>query len=96
MEFKGTKGIWYVEESEIKPMIDFCKKITYVSTNSNFCALILGDSNEEVKANALLISKAPEMLEAMQEFVDRVDKGEVRSNRTYNKFKQIIKKATEL
>lgn len=31
-----------------------------------------------------------EMREAMQEFVDRVDKGEVRSRRTYAKFKKIL------
>mgnify|MGYP006869257084 CR=1 FL=1 len=28
--------------------------------------------------------------EAMQEFVDRVEKGEVRSHRTYSKFKTIL------
>ena len=42
------------------------------------------------KANALLISKAPEMLEAMQDFCNRVDNGEVKSIKTYNKFKQLI------
>jgi hypothetical protein len=31
------------------------------------------------------------MKEAMQEFVDRCDKGEVRSKKTYSKFKEILK-----
>ena len=35
----------------------------------------------------------PEMYEAMQEFVNRVDRGEVRSTATYNKFKTILAKA---
>lgn len=52
-------------------------------------------SLKEYEANAKLIVAAPEMLEAMQEFVDRCDKREVRSVRTYAKFKEIIKKATE-
>lgn len=47
--------------------------------------------SEESKANAKLIVQSPVMLEAMQEFVNRVDIGEVRSTYTYNKFKEIIK-----
>lgn len=34
--------------------------------------------------------KMRSMRDAMQEFVDRVDKGEVRSKRTYAKFKEIL------
>lgn len=41
-----------------------------------------------------LLTQRNEMLEAIQEFVNRVDKGEVRSIKTYNKFKNIITKAT--
>jgi len=47
----------------------------------------------EKKANAHLISAAPDMYEAMKEFCDRCDKGEVRSKRTYAKFMEILKKA---
>jgi len=50
---------------------------------------------EECKANAKLIAAAPEMFEAMKIFVERCEKGEVRSTKTYNSFKEIIKKATE-
>ena len=37
-----------------------------------------------------------ECLDAMQEFVDRVDKGEVRSTYTYNKFKKLLNKSKSL
>lgn len=52
----------------------------------------IGSGNEN-RANAHLIAAAPEMYEAMQEFVDRVDRGEVRSTATYNKFNSILAKA---
>lgn len=45
------------------------------------------------EGDAHLIAAAPEMYEAMQEFVNRVDRGEVRSTATYNKFKTILAKA---
>ena len=44
-------------------------------------------------ANANLIAAAPDMYEAMSEFVRRVDAGEVRSIKTYNSFKAILAKA---
>jgi hypothetical protein len=50
---------------------------------------------DEAKANALLIAAAPEMYEAMNEFCERVEKGEVRSTKTYNKFKEILKKIND-
>jgi len=38
----------------------------------------------------LLISKLETMEEAMQEFVDRVEAGSIRSERTYNLYKGIL------
>lgn len=49
---------------------------------------------QEAEANAKLIASAPDLLEAMQEFCERVEKGEVRSTYTYTKFKALIKLAT--
>src|SRR5699024_6789002 len=95
--FKGTKGKW-----------EACNKTNHVQSRTGhdgrtisglqtICSVnTVFTSKEESKANAQLISKAPEMLEAMQWFCDRVDNGEVRSTKTYNKFKQIIKEATEI
>lgn len=50
---------------------------------------------KDAESLAKLFAAAPEMIEALQWFIDRCDKGEVRSTRTYNRFKEIIKKATE-
>lgn len=47
------------------------------------------------EANAKLIAKAPEMFELLKEFVHRVEIGEVRSKKTYAKFKEIIKAIEE-
>jgi len=44
-------------------------------------------------ANGYLIAMAPEMYDAMQLFVDRVDRREIRSRKTYESFKAILKKA---
>lgn len=51
-----------------------------------------GDPRAEMEANAHLIAASPTMYEAIQEFCDRVERGEVRSKRTYTKFKELIKK----
>jgi hypothetical protein len=53
-----------------------------------------GNSPQNVNnADAHLIAAAPDMYEAMQEFCDRVDRGEVRSKYTYGKFKEVLRKA---
>lgn len=53
--------------------------------------------SDESKANALLISKAPEMLEMLIDFVETYESGGVINNEYYiDKFKQLIKEATEL
>lgn len=43
-----------------------------------------------LEANTALVLKNRELKAAMQEFVDRVDAGEVRSKRTYAKFKELL------
>lgn len=43
--------------------------------------------------NAHLIAAAPEMYEAIAEFVARCEAGEIRSRKTYAKFKAILAKA---
>lgn len=106
MSTKHTPGPWQVKHSESKAAwnvvgtklggkykIARCPYVIHTPVDKNNLDLLSHES-EEAKANAKLIAAAPEMLEAMQEFIDRVDKGEVRSTRTYNKFKEIINKAT--
>lgn len=41
--------------------------------------------------NAALRERVKELEALMQEFVDRVDRGEVRSKKTYAKFKEVLK-----
>ena len=80
MEFKGTKGKWEVCKTH-KTITDY-KGFTiakeYGIRNSN-----------EWKANALLMSKAPEMLEMLEWILSgqNIDNSEI---------EQLIKEATEI
>ncbi len=102
-EFKGTKGKWIIfrediiiTEAEIEDDV-ICIKPNLMQSQKNW------------KANALLISKAPEMLEMLKYFVEAIENEEIVikenfdndgfencGNRLYNEFKQLIKKATEI
>jgi hypothetical protein len=92
-EFKGTKGKW-----EVTPYQNVYCKINKI------CAIgDLGEITEEVKANALLISKAPEMLEMLKvvaEFSNCVnnDSGEgmIIDFQTFDEIIQLINEATQL
>lgn len=59
MEFKGTKGPWERQKQEI---IGDSKYIGFA------CNYLMDEKigNEEAKSNAQLISKAPELLEALR------------------------------
>ena len=99
--FKGTKGKW-----EFRPFakqgkyvafeLDFDFGIDQKSTLTLWCDEII--PNEEEMSNALLISKAPEMLEMLEEcldnFRDLSDTG--MGKEMIVKINQLIKEATEL
>jgi hypothetical protein len=57
-EFKGTNGIWFLSGTEIVSM----------PSQTKICK-VNGKTYEEAKANALLISFAPEMLEMLKKVV---------------------------
>lgn len=91
MEFKGTKGKWW----------SCCIKKTphYIFTaegETTICGFYKKQEmrddlpDEELRANALLISKAPEMLEMLKDIKDHFccDKRK--------QIEQLIKEATEL
>jgi hypothetical protein len=89
MEFKGTKGKWLVKEHNA-----FSGEY-YLRTKDNDVEV------EEDKYNALLISKAPEMLEMLNDLHGRIDFsweawGSNEGIELSNKIKQLIKEATEL
>lgn len=91
MEFKGTKEKWIVEYSDRDNSYD-------IVTKESFIASTLNASNES-KVNALLISKAPEMLEMLEELLFEIKINDIIPTFTFNgtiqKAKQLIKEATE-
>lgn len=93
MEFKGTKGKWRLEKSQF-----YSDRICVFSDFENKFSdkLILSIDNcdnQEGKANALLISKAPEMLEMLESLEN--DDNAIPAI-IWNKIQKLIKEATEL
>jgi hypothetical protein len=78
MEFKGTKGKWVLSIDPLENCNIIC---------GNF---YIGESRN--KYDALLISKAPEMLEMLKRFVNSDDLDIT----DFMDAKQLIKEATEL
>lgn len=105
-EFKGTKGNWKLDINDYYPEIRVWQgnKSFSVSTYINIANGngIFEDNSlcEENKANALLISKAPEMLEMLIELREIFDKYRVDNEQQFSKYKQplekLIKEATTL
>jgi hypothetical protein len=100
MEFKGTKGKWEVNKTFYEQGVDGYIPIKSNITNRGWIAEAKWEhvnedmSIEEFEANALLISKAPEMLEMLKECkeaLDRIGHGIIEA-----KIEQLIKEATEL
>jgi hypothetical protein len=96
MEFKGTRGKWFIdnEESHIMTNGIYCNVISTEKTIS--LADVYGD-DEEAKANALLISKSLKMLD----FINRISAEMLRNDfvldeKWYVQAEQLIKEATEI
>ena len=84
MEFKGKRGKWEYSYDGFEHCYDI------VSDNEFICTTMSG--NTKAKADALLISKAPEMLELLQSLVS----SEMTPLTIRKQAKQLIKEATEL
>ena len=72
MEFKGTKGKWNYEKGT------YLENTIFFSFNNGEIIKVSNindkdEATEETKANALLISRAPEMLEKLSEIVNILD-----------------------
>jgi hypothetical protein len=89
-EFKGTKGKWYVDHINIRRN-KYNVICTSIRTDYDYSFAEVFGCDEKAKANALLISKAPEMLE-MLIFLRPTFKG----TKTGESIEQLIKEATEL
>ena len=89
MEFLGTKGHWQYRKygyQKIKILGTKTKKVCEINCNNN-------NKIDSINvANALLISKAPEMLEMLNKIMNSYDTG----TQTYLDCQQLIKEATEL
>jgi hypothetical protein len=98
-KFKGTKGKWVLKAFPKGKM-----SVRNESDTKKICVPIV-ENHDEALANLLLISKAPEMLQMLQEIARRFDiinshpNGIVREALIYNisiGVEQLIKEATEL
>lgn len=92
-EFKGTRGKWEARLKGKTASAVYCD-------NTQIC--IRARSTTEVKADMLLISKAPEMLEMLnillydyKNYIQNISQDSHRNNRI-NEIEQLIKQATEL
>jgi hypothetical protein len=86
MEFKGTTEKWEVGGTENELILT--RKGAYRPN-----AMQVSCSGEiELKANALLISKSPEMLAMLQKIMKTYDKG----TQTYLDCQKLIKEATQI
>jgi hypothetical protein len=87
-EFKGTKTKWNkMDASRLGiPFIIYNEKEE----------TIFQCYGEDAKANALLISKAPELLEMLKKLVERLEENDLGRLNAVSQAKQLIKEATEL
>ena len=86
MDFKGTRGKWEYRYDGFEHCYDI------VSNNEFICTTMSG--NTKAKADALLISKAPEMLEMLKKCKMMCD--HLNIHHVSNELNKLIKEATEL
>lgn len=90
-EFKGTQGIWTKNGiNGVNSENGRCIALTYQNYGRN----------NEIEYDALLISKAPDLLEAVKETFNLMDKlqmpSEFEISKLRNKLFKLIKESTEL
>ena len=93
-EFKGTKGKWEVNPRASRNVR--CNNLTVANCSQGQD----GENEIEEKHNALLISKAPEMLDILKKLDILFEHTDLNNKPTFKdlfeKIKQLIKEATEL
>lgn len=88
-QFKGTSGNWKYEEIESGAGLFHC----IVKKESDSIVTYVMPDYDEFKANALLISKAPELLEMLQKCRKTFKE---KYNLTVLELDNLIKQSTEL
>lgn len=110
MEFKGTKPTWKVKHSQSKNAFNVVGTVLGGTYKIARCPYLKGvidgelsdvfdereRSEAEAEANALLISKAPEMLEMLQLVVNDLEERGRAYGDIYTMAKQLIKEATNI
>jgi hypothetical protein len=98
MEFKGTKGKWVVKRA--KRTFPSCTKWQIINEDEDSLFEVeLAESDEAMEANALLISKAPEMLQMLNWFAENLDhifNAGTEAEKRVIATQKLIKEATEL
>lgn len=89
MEFKGTKGKWGYSPQKGNKTRGFQAQV-WREDKFSLALIEPTENQEEATANALLISKAPEMLEMLKSIVDY---GGIAN---CDNIKQLIKSATQI
>lgn len=77
---------------------DEVSHVVYAPDNgvgTRYIATGICQGNDDGEADAKLIAAAPDLLEACQEFVRKVESGEAKSKRSYKQMKEAISKATD-
>ena len=96
MEFKGTKGKWNYEKGT------YLENTMFFSFNNDEIIEVSNindndEATEETKANALLISKAPEMLYFLKELISDYENGLIEDLETVIfRAEKLIKEAIEI
>ena len=82
-----TPGPWELGYSDLGSQI--------ISSADGYVAVVhyWSRPEQEMKANARLIAASPDLLEACEEFVRKVECGEAKSKRSYTQMKAAIAKA---
>lgn len=86
-EFKGTKERWLINHTVIYADDYFQTHIMYAPSTY---------TDEISKANVLLASKAPEMLDMIKKMMAYMPKNNINDANIYFEAMQLIKEATEL
>jgi hypothetical protein len=106
--FKGTKGKWVVYNYQGKGgVIDILPKNEDINTSQQIAQVFnrvevgissngLSKNSTQVEADALLISKAPELLKMLELLVDRMEENDLGNFSAVKRAKQLIKEATEI
>jgi hypothetical protein len=98
MEFKGTKGEWYVINNIVTSQEqDICTVDIYLEAYMD-----IENAKQEIicKANAQLIANSPKLLEALQQAIEMCDKIQFPTEQELKDFvklgKQVINQATKI